>query len=79
MMILSTFLHLLEIMVIMNHLKFIILIQKIYFAQNKYGELKKVYIFTTYDLHGGHREIQGHLREFATNRLMPIESTFLLG
>ena len=35
--------------------------RKYIFPEDETGELKKIYNFTTNDLHGGYREIRGHL------------------
>ena len=37
--------------------------RKYIFAEDETGELKKIYNFTTNDLHGGYREIRGHLSQ----------------
>ena len=51
--------------------------RKYIFAEDETGELKKLYNFTTNDLHRGYREIRGHLTEIY-NKQTPTESIFLL-
>ena len=53
--------------------------RKYIFAEDETGELKKIYNFTTNDLHGGYREIRGHLSQVYNKQTNAYRINFSFG